>query len=65
MNTQINNKEQITEDILMNIYSYIQIINPYIQENLSSKEIVHIGLVIDKINEELLKAKDFYKFFDE
>lgn len=59
-----NEKEQLTEDVLLNIYSYLQIADPYIQEHLTCKDIVHLGLLIDKMKEETSRLKDYYNFLD-
>ncbi|MBR1460466.1 hypothetical protein IJ596_02380 [bacterium] len=53
-------KEKITEDVFANISSYLKIVDAYINEHLNIEEIVHIGLIIDKMNEEIEKLKTYY-----
>lgn len=49
------------EDIALQICSYIELAKSYVNENIHIPEMVHIGLLIDKMSE---NAKIFEEVFD-
>ena len=55
------NKEILTEDVLLNLQSYINLADAYVQENLHSKEVLQLGLLIDKMQEEMYKVIPHYE----
>ena len=48
------------EDAIISLNSYIKIANSYVQDNLQNKEILHMGLIIDKMEEEMDKIRPYF-----
>ena len=53
--------KRMTEDSLVNIYSYLKIAEAYVDKNLNIEPMVHIGLLLDKMTDEIEKVKPFYE----
>jgi len=56
--------ESATEDALLNLYSYIKVASTYIDSNLAIPEMLHLGLIIDKMEETIEKLKPYYSTID-
>lgn len=53
-------KNTTIEDAIISLNSYIKIADSYVQDNIKCKEILHIGLLIDKMTEEMDKIRPYY-----
>lgn len=53
-------KEIRVEDFLVNINSYLKLADVYVQEHCQNEEVFHLGLMIDKMQEELEKLKPYF-----
>lgn len=53
-------KNSTIEDAIISLNSYIKIANSYVQDNLQNKEILHMGLIIDKMEEEMDKIRPYF-----
>lgn len=55
-------KESATIDFLINMKSYLNIADKYLENIDNNEELFHFGLLIDKMQEDLNKLKEFYDF---
>ena len=55
-----NEKENKTVDFLVELSSYLNIIENYIENNIENKELFHIGSIVENIQKELEKLKTYY-----
>lgn len=53
-------KNSTIEDAIISLNSYVKIANSYVQDNLQNKEILHMGLLIDKMSEEIDKIRPYF-----
>ena len=56
-------KELVTLDVLINISAYLNLADSYIQTHLTNKEVMELGLTIDKMKEEMDKLKEYYEYY--
>ena len=51
----------LTEDVLLNLSSYIKVADSFVQDHLNDKDILHLGIVIDNMAAEIEKVKPYYE----
>lgn len=59
---EISDKElkRLTEDMVISLYSYIKIADSYIQNHIIIPEMIHMGLLIDDMAEQIEKVAPHY-----
>ena len=55
-----NEKENKTVDFHVELSSYLNIMENYIENNIENKELFHIGSIVENIQKELEKLKTYY-----
>lgn len=55
------NEERKIKDAALELISYVDIAQNYIENNLSITEMVNLGLIIDKMEENTDTFKEIYK----
>ncbi|MBD5401509.1 hypothetical protein HDR58_01730 [bacterium] len=53
-------KEFKTQDILVNLNSYLEIASSYIANNDNNKELFHLGLLVDNMQDEVTELMKMY-----
>ena len=57
-------KEMKIEDVLVRVIGYIDIANAYIEQNSDDHNLIHLGLLIDNIEEAIYELKPYYDILD-
>lgn len=59
---ELKRKEYKTQDVLVNLDSYLELASSYIVNNDSNKELFHLGVLIESMRQELDKLMEIYGF---
>lgn len=59
-------KERTIDDVLVNLYGYIYFLEMLSDDNQNTNEskVIHMGLLVDKMHEEINKLAKYYDFIE-
>lgn len=59
-NEELKRKEYKTQDILVNLDSYLELASSYINNNDNNKELFNLGILVDNMQKELGELMEMY-----
>lgn len=59
-NEELKRKEYKTQDILVNLDSYLELASSYINNNDNNKELFNLGILVENMQKELGKLMEIY-----
>ena len=59
-NEELKRKEYKTQDILINLDSYLELASSYINNNDNNKELFNLGILVDNMQKELGELMEIY-----
>ncbi len=59
-NEELKRKEYKTQDILVNLDSYLELASSYINNNDNNKELFNLGILVDNMQKELGELMKMY-----
>ncbi len=59
-NEELKRKEYKTQDILVNLDSYLELASSYINNNDNNKELFNLGILVDNMQKELGELMEIY-----
>lgn len=64
INKELSDEEsRMVKDAALEIVSYVELIQSYIDKHIDITEMVHLGLLVDKMEEKTEVFKKVYKLF--
>lgn len=64
INKELSDEEsRMVKDAALEIVSYVELIQSYIDKHIEITEMVHLGLLVDKMEEKTEVFKKVYKLF--
>lgn len=59
-NEELKRKEYKTQDILVNLDSYLELASSYINNNDNNKELFNLGILVENMQKELGELMEMY-----